>query len=83
VIAIIPVTLLVPAAFVRIPPAVMLVPAPFSRIAEFPSLMLGLAAISPMVLHRLVEIMFGVFNAPLAPLVDVFPRLRESPRRTG
>lgn len=82
-IAIIPIAFVVPAAIVLTPPAMMLIPAALPRLAQFAPLVIGLATVAPMMLDRLVQFVFGMLNPALTPLVDIFPRLRQRPGRTG
>ena len=73
VIAIVPVTLVVPPLLVLIPPAMVFLPALLPRLVQFAPFVIGLAAVSPVPLNRLVQLVLGVLHSPLASLVDIFP----------
>lgn len=79
-IAVIPVALIMPAAFVLIPPAMILAPALFSSFVQFAAFVIGLLAVAAVTLDRFMQFVLGMLNASLASLIDVFPRLCKRPR---
>lgn len=81
-IAIIPIVLVMPASFVLIPPAMVLLPAALPRFAQFAPLVVGLPAVPTVVLDCFMQLVLGMFNAALTPLVDILARLREYSRRS-
>lgn len=77
-IAIVPVMLLTPSAFVLIPPAVMFPPAAVPRLTQLAPLVICLTAVAPVVLNGFVKIMLSVLDAPLTLFLGFCMSTRDS-----
>jgi len=66
VVAIVPISLLVPAVLMLIPPAMVLAPASLAGCTQFAPFVVCLSALPPVMLNGFVQVVFRVFNTPLA-----------------
>jgi len=66
VIVLVPISIRTPAVFVFVPPPMLFAPAALPRLVQFTTFMIGLWAVAPVTLNRLVQFMFGVLDATLA-----------------
>ena len=81
-VAVVPVAFLMPAPLVLIPPPMMLAPASFPRFPQLASFVIRLPAMAPVMLNRFMQVVLGVLDPSLAPLIDFLARLRERSRRS-
>jgi len=71
VIAIIPVVIAVPAVAIFIPPAMAFAPAAFPGLVQLMTPVVCLPAVPPVVLDRLMQLVVGPGDAPLAIVVII------------
>jgi len=78
VIAIIPITITVPAMFVFVPPPMVFGPAPFPQFMQFTAFVIRLRTVAAMTLNGPMKIVFLVRDAPLAPVTIICVKTRYS-----
>jgi hypothetical protein len=66
VVVLVPISIRAPAVFVFVPPPMLFAPATLARLMQLPPFVVGLPAMASVALNRLVQFVFGVFNATLA-----------------
>jgi hypothetical protein len=71
VVAVIPIAVFVPPALVLIPPAMMLAPALFARFMQLAPFVVGLLAVTPMMLDRFMQFVLGMLDPALASFVNL------------
>jgi hypothetical protein len=76
VVALAPITVLVPAVFVFIPPLVPLTPATLPRVAQFTTLVICLLAVASVFFNCLVEFMLRVSDSALTSFLVFCPQAR-------
>ena len=68
---VVPVAFVVPTMLVFIPPTMMFAPALFACFPQLAAFVIGLTAVTAMMFDRFVQIVFGVLDPALAPLIDL------------
>jgi hypothetical protein len=71
VIIVVPVAFVVPTMLVFIPPTMMFAPALFARLPQLAAFVIGLTATASMMFDRFVQIVFGMLDPALAPLIGL------------
>ena len=71
VIMVVPVASVVPTMLVFIPPTMMFAPTLFPCFPQLVAFVIGLMAVAAMMFYRLVQIVFGMLDSALAPLIGL------------
>ena len=68
---VVPIAFVVPTMLVFIPPTMMFAPALFACFTQLAAFVIGLTAAASMMFDRFVQIVFGMPDPALAPLIDL------------
>ena len=68
---VVPIAFVVPTMLVFIPPTMMFAPALFPCVPQLAAFVIGLTAVASMMFDRFVQIVFGMPDPALAPLIDL------------